>query len=385
MCGAKDPIMKALEFAQQLVAFDSVSRKSNLDVSDFVANELKRLEFEVERLEYMDDHGVRKANLVAKRGVGVGGIAYFAHTDVVPADDWSIDFCGPFAPTVKEGKLWGRGSCDMKGSLACALAAASEIEPCKQSAPIYIVCTADEEVGMSGARHINQFSKMFEEMVRNDTVGVIGEPTELRVVHAHKGGCRIEITARGISAHSSTKDGVNANWKLIPMLAKLGELQVLTETDPAYQNLEFDPPTLSGNIVITNQPLAANVTTSLARAAWFLRTMPKVNIQPLLQQVRESCEELGLECDLRYSIDPLWVDPNSKYVQRAIQLAGCSHSEVVCYATDGGVLRRLKNLVVCGPGSIDQAHRSDEWISLEQLEKGTALYRRFFEYWGLKN
>jgi acetylornithine deacetylase len=273
----------------------------------------------------------------------------------------------------------------MKGSLACALAAASEIEPHEQTAPIYIVCTADEEVGMSGARHVNQFSKLFDEMVRNDTVGVIGEPTELQVVHAHKGGCRIEITARGISAHSSTKDGVNANWKLIPMLAKLGELQVLTETDPAYQNLEFDPPTLSGNIVITNQPLAANVTTSLARAAWFLRTMPKVNIQPLLQQVRESCEELGLECDLRYSIDPLWVDPNSKFVQQVIQLADCSHSEVVCYATDGGVLRRLKNLVVCGPGSIDQAHRSDEWISLEQLEKGTSLYRRFFEYWGLKN
>jgi len=377
--------MKALEFAQQLIAFDSVSRKSNLDVSDFVASELKRFEFEVERLEYTDDHGIRKANLVARRGAGVGGIAYFAHTDVVPADDWSIDFCGPFAPTVKEGRLWGRGSCDMKGSLACALAAVSEIDPRKQTAPIYIVCTADEEVGMSGARHVNQFSKLFDEMARSDTVGVIGEPTELRVVHAHKGGCRIEITARGISAHSSTKDGINANWKLIPMLAKLGELQVLTETDPAYQNLEFDPPTLSGNIVITNQPLAANVTTSLARAAWFLRTMPKVNIQPLLQQVRESCEELGLECDLRYSIDPLWVDPNSEYVQQAIQLAGCSHSEVVCYATDGGVLRRLKNLVVCGPGSIDQAHRSDEWISLEQLEKGTALYKRFFEYWGLKN
>lgn len=374
--------MKALEFAQRLVAFDSVSRKSNIEVSDYVANELRRLQFDVERLEYTDDNGVRKANLVAKRGQGVGGIAYFAHTDVVPADDWSVDFCGPFSPTVKEGRLWGRGSCDMKGSLACALAAAAELEPQHQTAPIYIVCTADEEVGMSGARHVNQFSKLFDEMVRHETVGIIGEPTELRVVHAHKGGCRVEITAHGKSAHSSTKEGINANWKLIPMLARLRDLQLLTETDPSYQNLEFDPPTLSGNIVITNQPLAANVTTSLARAAWFLRTMPKVNIQPLLQQVRESCEEWGLECDLRYSIDPLWVDPNSPFVQQMLMLAECVQSEVVCYATDGGVLRRLKNLVVCGPGSIDQAHRADEWISLQQLEKGTLLYRRLFEFWG---
>lgn len=374
--------MKALEFAQRLVAFDSVSRKSNIEVSDYVANELRRLQFDVERLEYTDDNGVRKANLVAKRGQGVGGIAYFAHTDVVPADDWSVDFCGPFSPTVKEGRLWGRGSCDMKGSLACALAAAAELEPQHQTAPIYIVCTADEEVGMSGARHVNQFSKLFDEMVRHETVGIIGEPTELRVVHAHKGGCRVEITAHGKSAHSSTKEGINANWKLIPMLARLRDLQLLTETDPSYQNLEFDPPTLSGNIVITNQPLAANVTTSLARAAWFLRTMPKVNIQPLLQQVRESCEEWGLECDLRYSIDPLWVDPNSPFVQQMLMLAECVQSEVVCYATDGGVLRRLKNLVVCGPGSIAQAHRADEWISLQQLEKGTLLYRRLFEFWG---
>lgn len=376
--------MKALDFAQQLVAFDSVSRKSNLEVSDYVSNELQRLQFDVERLEYTDEHGVRKANLVAKRGAGEGGIAYFAHTDVVPADDWSVEFCGPFSPTVKEERLWGRGSCDMKGSLACAMAAAASIDPHKQIAPLYIVCTADEEIGMAGARHVNQFSKLFNEMVDQKTVGIIGEPTELRVVHAHKGACRIEITAHGKSAHSSTKDGINANWQLIPMLARLRELQLLTETDPKYKNSEFDPPTLSGNLVIINQPLAANVTTSLARAAWFLRTMPDVHLEPLLEQVRLSCEEWGLEYDLRYSIDPLWVDPNSSFVQQILKLTGSPHSEVVCYATDGGVLRRLKDLVVCGPGSIDQAHRADEWISLDQLEKGTLLYRRLFEFWSAK-
>lgn len=376
--------MRALSYAQDLISFASVSRDSNVAVSNYVADVLQRLGFAVERLDYVDEAGQPKSNLIAKRGQGVGGIAYFAHTDVVPADDWSVDFCGPFEPTVRENRLWGRGSCDMKGSLAAALAAVEAIDAKRQSAPLYIVCSADEEVGMAGARLINESSAFFQEMVQNETVGIIGEPTELRVVHAHKGACRIEITSHGKSAHSSTNEGINANWRLIPMLSRLADLQQLSETDTSFRNQEFEPPTLSGNLVIFNQPLATNVTTSMARAAWFLRTMPKVSIEPLIEQARQAAEELGLEFKVRYSIDPLWVDPNSSFVRQVMKLVGVEKSEVVCYATDGGVLRRLKNLVVCGPGSIDQAHRSDEWIDLEQLEKGTALYQSIFEYWACR-
>lgn len=376
--------MRALSYAQDLISFASVSRDSNVAVSNYVADVLQRLGFAVERLDYVDEAGQPKSNLIAKRGQGVGGIAYFAHTDVVPADDWSVDFCGPFEPTVRQNRLWGRGSCDMKGSLAAALAAVEAIDAKRQSAPLYIVCSADEEVGMAGARLINESSAFFQEMVQNETVGIIGEPTELRVVHAHKGACRIEITSHGKSAHSSTNEGINANWRLIPMLSRLAELQQLSEINASFQNQEFEPPTLSGNLVIFNQPLATNVTTSMARAAWFLRTMPKVSIEPLIEQARQAAEELGLEFKVRYSIDPLWVDPNSSFVRQVMKLVGVEKSEVVCYATDGGVLRRLKNLVVCGPGSIDQAHRSDEWIALEQLEKGTALYQSIFEYWACR-
>jgi len=376
--------MRALSYAQDLISFASVSRDSNVAVSNHVADVLQRLGFAVERLDYVDEAGQPKSNLIAKRGQGVGGIAYFAHTDVVPADDWSVDFCGPFEPTVRENRLWGRGSCDMKGSLAAALAAVEAIDAKRQSAPLYIVCSADEEVGMAGARLINESSAFFQEMVQNETVGIIGEPTELRVVHAHKGACRIEITSHGKSAHSSTNEGINANWRLIPMLSRLAELQQLSETDASFRNEEFEPPTLSGNLVIFNQPLATNVTTSMARAAWFLRTMPKVSLEPLIEQARQAAEGLGLEFKVRYSIDPLWVDPNSSFVRQVMSLVGVEKSEVVCYATDGGVLRRLKNLVVCGPGSIDQAHRSDEWIALEQLEKGTALYQSIFEYWACR-
>jgi|694.fasta_scaffold00158_21 acetylornithine deacetylase len=373
--------MEVLKYAQDLVAFDSVSRNSNVAVSDYVELQLRKLHFEVERLEYIDDAGVRKVNLLGKRGPGRGGVAYCAHNDVVPADDWSVPFCGPFQPTVRDGRLWGRGSCDMKGSLACALAAAEAVDPAQQTSPLYIVCSADEEVGMMGARQIDRSSRMFEEMVNDKTVAIIGEPTELKVVHAHKGVCRMEIISHGRSAHSSTAEGINANWNLIPMLAQIRELQRQTEEDKVWHNDQFDPPTLSGNLVIINQPLATNVTTSLAKAIWFLRAMPNVPLDGLIEQVRKLAEQYHLEFVVRYTIDPLWVDPDSMFLQQVKKIVGVERSEVVCYATDGGVLRRLRDMVVCGPGSIEQAHRSDEWIALDQLEKGFKLYRRMFEYW----
>jgi acetylornithine deacetylase len=191
----------------------------------------------------------------------------------------------------------------------------------------------------------------------------------------------MEIISHGRSAHSSTAEGINANWNLIPMLAQIRELQRQTEEDKVWHNDQFDPPTLSGNLVIINQPLATNVTTSLAKAIWFLRAMPNVPLDGLIEQVRKLAEQYHLEFVVRYTIDPLWVDPDSMFLQQVKKIVGVERSEVVCYATDGGVLRRLRDMVVCGPGSIEQAHRSDEWIALDQLEKGFKLYRRMFEYW----
>src|SRR5262245_51176768 len=135
--------MTALDYARELVAFDSISLKSNCAVTDYVQQTLTKLGFETERLEYDDKAGVRKASVVGKRGRGTGGMAYFGHTDVVPADDWKFTEHGPFQPTVKNGRLYGRGSCDMKGSVACALAAAERTASGGLSQPLYIVCTSD--------------------------------------------------------------------------------------------------------------------------------------------------------------------------------------------------------------------------------------------------
>lgn len=372
-------LKSAIELTQKMVRFPSVSHQSNEDVSRFVADELEKRGFDVEWLSYLDDHGVRKVSLVGKRGVGVGGVAYLAHTDVVPAEDWSVNFCGAFDPVEKDGRLYGRGTCDMKGSLASALIAASMV-PSMERNPLYFVVTSDEEVGMLGAKKVNEQSHYFREMVENKTVGIVGEPTQLSVVHAHKGGLRFHVSAKGISAHTSTTEGMNANYSLIPALADILSLRNDSEANPCYQNQMFDPPTLSWNMTITNEPEAVNVTPSLAQLNNFLRTMPGIDVEPLLAEVETICRKFRLDFHRKESVAPWSVAPHSPWIQNMLQIVGQEKSCSVCYATDAAVLQRLSAMMICGPGDIQQAHRSDEWISLEQLSRGVEVYRAAFSH-----
>ncbi len=372
---------KTLQLTKDLVTFPSVSDVSNEAVSQFVADQLAALQFEVEWHRYVDLKGQKKVSLVAKRGEGVGGVAYLAHTDVVPAEDWTVDFCGPFEPKEQELRLYGRGTCDMKGSLACALHAASTIEQSSQKRPIYFVVTSDEEVGMMGAQLVNAKSKMFEEMVQGDTVGIVGEPTQLGVFHAHKGGQRLAVRARGKSAHTSTNEGINANYQLIPALAELLAIRQESESNPTYRNSDFDPPTLSWNMTIINEPEAVNVTTSLAQVNIFLRTMPNVNHLPLLKAIKCLCDKHALEMERKEVVDPWQVPKDSRWIREMLTLVGETESRSVCFATDAGILQRLKRMMICGPGDIQQAHRCDEWISFDQLERGVDIFRRAFQHW----
>jgi acetylornithine deacetylase len=372
---------EAKKLTFDLVSFPSVSHESNEEVSQFVAKKLESLGFSIEEHSYLDLKGKKKISLVAKRGHGLGGVAYLAHTDVVPADDWSLDWCGPFDPIERDSRLYGRGTCDMKGSLAAAITAASSIERSDHIKPIYFVITSDEEVGMDGAKIVQSSSRLFQEMVEGETVGIVGEPTLLEVIHAHKGGQRIAVRARGRSAHTSTNEGVNANYQLIPALQELLALRQESESNERYRSSSFDPPTLSWNMTITNEPEAVNVTPSLAQANLFLRTMPDVDHQPLIDEVRRICDKHQLEFEARDALAPWQVSATATWVQEMLALVNRSRSRSVCFATDAGVLQRLKRMLICGPGDIQQAHRSDEWISLQQLELGVETYRKAFLHW----
>lgn len=372
--------MTALDYAKQLVAFDSISRNSNVPVTDCVEGILRRLGFEIERINYVDASGVAKSNVVGKKGAGTGGLAYFGHTDVVPASPWLFAEHGPFTPTVKEDRLYGRGSCDMKGSVACMLAAAEQFSTAKLQRPLYITCTADEEVGYGGASEVAARSRLFAEMVAGETHGVIGEPTELEVVHAHKGTYEFEAISRGRAAHSSTNKGINANLAMIPFLAEMKAIHDELERDSLWHDVKFDPPTVSWNIGINDHTAAVNITPPQSICTVYFRPMPGQDADSLMQRARVAAERCGLEFKFGCAGKPLYVDPKSPYVQEVLRLAGRPQPKTVAYGTDGVMLSALRKLVVFGPGSIAQAHTHDEWISLEQLERGTEMYGRLIEH-----
>lgn len=373
--------MDALQYTKDLVCFESTSVLSNVPVTEYVEEKLKKLGFVTERIEYDDVNGVPKASLVGKKGEGTGGVAYFGHTDVVPADPWLFDDHGPFEPTVKGDKLYGRGSCDMKGSVACMLAAAEQFSASDLKQPIYITCTADEEIGYTGAKQVAEQSQLFREMVEGDSRGIIGEPTKLEVVYAHKGTYGFVATSRGRAAHSSTKAGINANLAMIPFLMEMKKLHDETESDPAWQHEEFDPTSITWNIGINDHTKAINITPPQSICTVYFRPMPGQKPEILIERAKEAAKENGVELEVRSTANPLYVDPKSEYVQEMLKLAGKEQPQTVSYGTDGTMFTALKKLVVFGPGDIAQAHTHDEWVALEQLEKGTQMYTAAVRRW----
>ena len=223
--------MKALRYTKRMIGFESTSNRSNRTVSRYLEMKLAKHGFVIEKLSYHDRRKVKKVCLVAKKGSGTGGLAYFGHSDCVPADQWFSKKHGPFEAAIARDRVYGRGSCDMKGSIACILAASQLIKAEDLEKPLYVVITADEEIGYHGARHVVAESKFYREMVEGGTKAIIGEPTSLEVVFSHKGTCLIRAVARGKAAHSSTSVGENANLRMIPFLVEAKKIYDETEND----------------------------------------------------------------------------------------------------------------------------------------------------------
>ncbi|WP_372898301.1 M20 family metallopeptidase [Stieleria sp.] len=448
-------IASAIATLKKLISFPSVSAKSNVDINDWCAATLAQMGFTLWRSGYRDERGVRKANLVAVRnpagqrceasfsgraralryfGNDEGpeglrpaantssnaankcftalpagteqhetsadhstaasshqGLAYFCHTDVVPAKKWvgaptpsspSTDdaAAGPFDAVVSDDRVYGRGACDMKGSLAAMLSAVARVDARQQTAPIWMVCTADEEVGFNGAKHLVDHCDGYRELVRADPVSVIGEPTEMNVVYAHKGIQGFTVHSRGRAGHSATNFGINANEAMVPMLVKLLELCQRTREDAGLQDDRFDPPVLSWNFGVSDHSNVVNITPERSDAWVSFRTMPEVDAAELVAEADATARRLGLTVTPIAGCDPLWTDPDSEIVSQFQAIAG-TRSQTVCYATDGGVLGELSRRIVIGPGSIAQAHTVDEWIAIDQLRRGIDCYEKALRHW----
>ena len=373
--------MNAFEYTQELVKFPTVSNVSNASICGYLEDVLKSLGFATERIEYTDTAGIGKVNIIGKRGSGTEGMAYFAHTDVVPADPWFSNEHGPFEPTVRGVKLYGRGSCDMRGSIASMLAASELVGSAGLSKPLYIVLTADEEIGYGGAEQVARRSKFFQEMVQGESNGIVGEPTMLDVVHAHKGTNGFKATSHGKAAHSSSNKGVNANLAMIPFLSEMKKIHDETLEDPAWQNSAFDPPGISWNIGINDHTKVLNMTAAQSICTVYFRPTPGQDAETLIERSRKKAEQCGIDFEVLWAGHPMYVDPDSDFVREVLALSGNETAKTVSYGTDAAMLTAMKKLVVMGPGDIAQAHTQDEWILLDQLEKGTQLYAKLIRHW----
>ena len=373
--------MKALRYAKRLIGFDSTSHKSNRKISRYLEMKLTKHGFVVERVEYNDGNGELKVNLIAKKGSGEGGLGYFGHSDVVPAEKWFTSKFTAFQPAVARDRLYGRGSCDMKGSLACMLAASQQFAWDELKNPLYFTITADEETGFAGARAVVNESKHYREMAYNRTKAIIGEPTALEVVHAHKGSIKIIATSLGVAGHSGSRIAESANLKMIPFLGQMKQLRDETEEDRKWRNKAFDPPTLSWNICIKDDSPALNVTAGKSICTMYLRPMPDIDVQPLLTKIQAAATKFDLSLEMDNWGPGMFTDPESLFVRESLKLAHGQKSKTVPYGTDGGMFTELENKIVFGPGRIEQAHSIDEWISLEQLDKGTEMYAKMIRRW----
>jgi acetylornithine deacetylase len=364
-----DPV----DLAKELIAIPSVSRWSNEEINNVLESQLTNWGFSVERLAYVDSNGESKVSLVAKKGPGSGGLALISHTDTVPGQeqDWAA-----FSPRVEAGRLIGRGSCDMKGPLAATIAAAVGVEATSLKRPVFLVFAADEEVGGLGAQQVVRESLLLNS--GGPTAGVIAEPTRLIPVHTHKGGCQMMVTAYGQAAHTSTDQGISANFLIAPFLAEMADLAKLLKSDRSFANQAFDPPTPGFNMVLDDGGCRSNVTAAKTTCTLSFRPMPHDRTDDLIAMITAKAARYDLEVSLRL-MKPFYVSPHAAIVQAACQASAVAQPQSVPFGTDAFYFADGMELVVLGPGDIAQAHTVGEWIDIDQLHQAVTIYRQMIE------
>jgi acetylornithine deacetylase len=381
-----DRVATAKELLARLVGFDTVSDQSNLALIDFVAGYLRQFGIESARVPTADG---RKASLFATLGAAeTRGIALSGHTDVVPVDgqDWASD---PFALRERDGKLYGRGTCDMKGYLACVLAAVPDLVARKLKIPFHVVFSYDEEVGCTGVR------PMIAEMGTRLTLPrmvFVGEPTNMAVVDAHKGPIRWRVELTGKAAHSSMPHyGVNAISYAGRLLAEIGRMEAELKAMPPDDR--FDPPWTSLQVTRIEGGTASNIVPVPCWFAWEVRALPDFDPDTLDQRLRTfavagclpEMRAVAPEADIKITVTnrtpAFQADPSSPAVRLALELARQSRTFAVSFATEAGLFQAAgAPAVVCGPGNIAQAHTPDEFVEVDELGKCLAFLERLGDW-----
>jgi acetylornithine deacetylase len=374
---------RTVEILKTLVAFPTVSSDSNLALIAWVEQFLSQKNIPHWRV----NEQLGKSSLIARIGPDTtGGIVLSGHTDVVPVKDqqWQSD---PFTLTQRGDQFFGRGTSDMKSFIALALAHCDDFLALKLTKPIWLAFSHDEEIGCLGAAPMA--TALIEKNAAPSLV-LIGEPTNMELVHAHKGILSFETIVTGKEAHSSMPEqGVNAVMvlvELINVLARIGEASRAKQTAN-----DFITPYTSVHVGVVEGGVARNIIPARARMCWEVRPLPGEDVEALLKPFHEISATLQAQIKARHAVASittrqltnvraLQADKDAAHLALAHHLAQCNHSHAVAFGTEGGIFQgHGLPVVVCGPGSIDQAHQPDEFITVEQLNLGAAFMRRVGE------
>ncbi len=369
-------LSRTLDILRDLVAFPTVSADSNRALIAYAEDLLRDCGAQVDVM--MAPCGT-KANLFATIGpAGPGGILLSGHSDVVPTTDqnWQSD---PFELTQRGARVYGRGTCDMKGFIAAVLAMAPRFAAQNLPHPIHIALTYDEEVGCIGAGHLVETLRARKISPR---IAIIGEPTEMRVIEGHKGCYEYSTHFQGLEGHGSAPDqGVNAVEVAVQYVHHL--LQLKTELRTlAPPNSGFSPPWTTVNIGAIHGGVAHNVIASKARVDWEMRPVQNTDADyvkhaltafcddVLLPQMRAIHPNTSIKTETKGEVAGLVPADENAARRIMMELTGAQTAELVAFGTEAGLFQSLgTDVVVCGPGSINQAHKADEFVEISQLEQ----------------
>lgn len=382
------PTPTSRELLADLVAFDTTSRNSNLPLIEYVE-------------AYLSSHGVasrrvpdatnQKASLWATIGpADRPGVILSGHTDTVPVDgqDWTSD---PFSLEARDGRLYGRGSCDMKGFLACALAAVPGLAARDLTHPVHLAFSYDEEVGCVGV--IGLLKALQVEPVR-PAFCIVGEPTLMKVMIGHKGKRSMRVTVRGLSCHSSlAPQGVNAIDYAALMIVKIREIGQRLATSGG-RDAAYDVPYSTAHTGIVAGGAALNIVPDLCHFDCEFRVLPAEDADALVEelrayattvlepQMRRIAPKTGIEIDVYAQFPGLDTAPGAEITTLAKRFAGSNDHGKVAFGTEGGRFDEMLAVptVICGPGSIAQAHKPDEYVETAQLDACDAFLAKLADW-----
>ncbi|CAH0242103.1 acetylornithine deacetylase [Pseudomonas mediterranea] len=357
----------------RLVGFATVSRDSNLALIGFVRDYLHGLGVACE-LVYNPER--TKANLLASIGPSVpGGVVLSGHTDVVPVDGqaWTVE---PFCLSEANGKLFGRGTADMKGFLASVLAAVPMFLSSPLRRPVHLAFSYDEEVGCLGVRGLLE---VLPQRIEQPALCLIGEPTGLQPVLGHKGKLAMRCHVKGAACHSAyAPSGVNAIEQAARLIGRLGQIGAGL-AEPSRHDARFDPPYSTVQVGVIQGGTALNIVPADCRFDFEVRALPDFAPQAVVEQLRAYAEQLlptmrAVQADTAIHFEHLSAypglatSPDSAAARLLARLCGNDAFGTVAFGTEGGLFHQAGiATVICGPGSMEQGHKPDEYVSVEQM------------------